>query len=157
MAVVAVHAHAVGVLGSEGAQNGVVPLLGGGAAEAQNPLEVLPVPHAGKHRQNTGLVQSVLDALVLCQRLAEGRGLRFQQLPAAESLHHRDAHALCLAAAVQRLALVHLADGVLALLVIVAGVDAEHHHVQDAQIQRLLHHGRRVRGKPHVADHPLLF
>ncbi len=82
LAMVAVHTFSFGVLGREGADDGVVLFLGGGVAGRKHVLHILPIADAGQHRQHAGLIQCVLDALGLCQRLAEGGGFVLQKLAA---------------------------------------------------------------------------
>ena len=155
LAVVAVDADAGGVPGGEGAQHGVVPLLRGGVQESQDPREVRPVPDAGQHREHPGLVQGVLEALVFREGLPEGRGLGVEQLAAAEGLHHGDAHALRLAPAVEGHPLLRAADGVVPVVVVIAGVDAEHQKIQDPHVQDPVHHLGRVRAHADVPNGPL--
>ena len=155
LAVVAVYAHARGVLRGKGAQHRIIPRFGARRQKAQHAPHVLPVAHAGQHRQHAGFIQRILHALVFAERLPKRRGGRAQQLPARKRLHHRNAHALGLAPAVQRLPLVHFSNGKLAVAVIVGGVDAEHQHVNQPHVQHLVHHLRRVGRKPNVPHNAL--
>ena len=156
LAVVAVDAGPVHVARGEGADGGVVPRLGGGAHKAEHPLQVRPAAHPGQHGEHARLVQRVLDALVLGERLAEGGGLVVEQLAAGKRLHHRDADPLRLAAAVELHPLGGAAVGELPVLVVIGGVDAEHQHVHQAGVQHLPGGGRRVRGQADAA-HDALF
>ena len=151
LAVVAVDAGPCGVFGRKGAQHRVIPLFGRSLQKAQHPLQVLPVPDAGQHGEDPRLIQRVLDALVFGEGLAKGGGLGVQQLAAAEGFHHRNAHPFCLAPAVEGHALFCAADGVVAVVIVVARVDAEHQQVQNAQVQSPLHHPGRVGAHADVA------
>ena len=152
LAVVAVDAHPGGVHGGEGR---IVPLLRRGVQEPQQPVQVLPVPHAGQDGEDAGLVQGVLDALVLGEGTAEGGGAGVQQLSAAEGLHHRDAYPIRLAPAVEGGALLRPADGVVPVVVVVAWVDAEHEQVQNPQVQHPVHHAGGVGAQADVPHRPL--
>ena len=157
LAVVAVDAGALRVSGGEGADDGVVPLRLPSPQKAQDPFQIRPVSDTGQHRQDAGLVQGVLDALIFRQGLTEGRGTSIQQLSAGKGLHPGDAHALRLAPAVKGHPLRGAAVGILAVLIVVAGVDAEHHHVRQAGVQHLPGQGRRMGGEADVADDALGF
>ena len=84
LAVVAVDAGALRVSGGEGADDGVVPLRLPSPQKAQDPFQIRPVSDTGQHRQDAGLVQGVLDALIFRQGLTEGRGTSIQQLSAGK-------------------------------------------------------------------------
>ena len=150
LAVVAVHAHPLGSLRRERAQHRIILLFRGSRQKAQHAPYIFPAAHARQHCQHAGLIQRILHALVFAQRPPKGRGSRAEKLPAGKRLHHRNAHALGLAPAVQRLPLIHPADGEFAVAVIVRGVDAEHQQVYQPHVQHLVHHLRRVGGKPNV-------
>ena len=151
---VAVDAAAPGGGRCEPANDRVILLGGGGVGKAQQRLQVLQPAHAGHHRQNTGSVQRILEALVAGHGGVEGRGGRIQQFAAMEGLHHRDADPHGLAPAEQRRPLRNRADAQLVPLFQVIGrVDGEHHHIHKAGVQHAVGHRRGVGGKPDV-PHP---
>ena len=154
-AVVAVHA--ADLPGRARRDARVVARAGRRVQEPEQAAQVLAAAHAGQDRQHAGLVQRVLDALVFRERAAQGRGLFVQELAAGERLHHGDAHALGLAAAVEVHALLRAADGELpARAVVVGRIDAEHDQVQHHFLQQAVHHRRRVRGQADVAHDALV-
>ena len=157
LAVVTVHARPLHLPGGEGADGGVVPLRLRGVEEPQQPREVRLSPDAGEDGEDPRAVQGVLEALVVGESHAEGGGLGVQELPAGVGLHHRDAHPLRLAAAVQGGPLGGAAVGVLPVLVVVSRVDAEHEHIHQAGVQHLVDQLRGVGGKADMAHHPRLF
>ncbi len=126
LAVVAVDAHALGVPGREAADVRIVQLLRRGVHVVEYGLEVRHVPDTGEHGQHGGAVQGVLEALNMGEGVAEKGAFFVQKLPSGEGFHHRDAHAHLFAVPVKGGALGDLADGVLALLVVVSGINTEH-------------------------------
>ena len=157
LAVVAVGADPLGRAGSHPAQHRVIPLGRRRLKKAQQRFQVPAVTHPGQHRHHARPVQRILQTLVPGQRQTKGRPRRVQQLAGGKGLHHRDAHALGLAAAVERHPLVQAAQAVLPFLVVVGRVDAEHQHVQQAVVQHLGRHRRGVGAHADVAHHALPF
>ena len=123
---VAVDAHALGVAGREAADVRIVQFLRRGVHVVENGLKVGHVTDAGEHRQHGGTVQGVLEALNMGEGVAEKGAFFIQKLASGEGFHHGDAHAHLLAIPVKGGTLGDLADCVLAFLVVICGVDAEH-------------------------------
>ena len=126
LAVVAVDAHAFGVAGREAADIRIVQLRRRGVHIVEYGFKVSHIPDAGEHRQHGGAVQGVLETLNMGEGVAEKGAFFVKELASGEGLHHGDAHAHPLAIPVKGGALGDLADGVLALLVVVGGIYAEH-------------------------------
>ena len=126
LAVVAVDAHAFGVAGCESADIRIVPLRRRGVHIVEYGFKVSHIPDAGEHSQHGGAIQGILEALAMGEGVTEKGAFFVQKLASGEGLHHGDAHAHPLAIPVKGGALGDLSDGVLALLVVVGGVDAEH-------------------------------
>ena len=154
---VAVYTDPSGVLRRKGAQHRVILFFRGSLQEPQNTTQILPVSHAGKDCEHTGLIQSILDALVFRQCLLKRGSLRPKELAAAEGFHHRDSHSRRLAPAVKGRALIHTANGIFSVAVVVGRVDAEHKHIQKACIQHFHHHRGRMGRKSYMADNTFLF
>ena len=155
-AVVAVDADPLRILGRKGSDNGIIPLLLRCLHKSQNTLQILPAADSGNYRQNSGLIQRILDTLVFRQGFAEGRCPLIQKLSSAEGFHDGNSHALPLTAPVQFHSLIHAADAVIAPLIIVSRINRKHHHIQHAHVQHQIGQLRRVGGKSHMADNPLL-
>ena len=156
LAVAAVNAFAARLRRREGADHRIVRGFLRLVKIGEKGLHVRRVPHPGQHREHAGLIEAIADALVRCERLAEGRPVRFQQLPAGKGLHHRYANALGFTPAVDRAALVHAAVGVFALPVVVGGVHREHQHIHVRLVHDAHDHPRGVGGKADMAHHARL-
>ena len=126
LAVVAVDAHALGIPWCEAADVRIVQFLRRGVHVVENGFKVSHVTDAGEHRQHSGAVQGVLEALNMGDGVAEKGAFFIQKLASGKGLHDGDPHAHLFAVPVKGGALGDLADGVLALLVVVGRVDAEH-------------------------------
>ena len=126
LAVVAVDAHAFGVAGCESADIRIIQFLWRGIHVVERGLEVRHVPDAGEHSQHGGAIQGILEALAMGEGVTEKGAFFVQKLASGEGLHHGDAHTHLLTIPVKGGALGDLADGVLALLVVIGGIDAEH-------------------------------
>ena len=126
LAVVAVNAHALDVPGREAADVRIVQLFRRGVHVVERGLEISHVLDAGEYCQHGGAVQGILEALSVCEGVAEKGAFFVKELAAGEGLHHGDANTHLLAIPVKGGTLGDLADGVLALLVVICGVDAEH-------------------------------
>ena len=155
-AVVAVHASSLRLGRGERPYDGVVPVIGRRIQVRQRRPQVVAVPHTGQDGDDARLVQGVLDALGSGQGPAEGRDLRVGELAASERLHDGDPDTVGFASAVQIRPLADLAVGELPLLPVVRGVDAEHDHVYDSRVQRLLGDGWGVGGNAYVVNCPLV-
>ena len=152
---VAVHAVPYGVLRRKGAENAVIPFLRRGVKKAQQMSHIVRISDSRQYREHTGLVQRVLDALILGERFAEGGRFSIQQLAAGKRLHNRNAHALRFAPAIERHPLAGAAVGVVAVLVVVARIDGKHQLFHQTGIQYHVRQLRSMGGQADVLDDAL--
>ena len=165
----AVHAVALPADFRQGRQGGgIVPLLRAGLLEGKALFQLLQAPGAGHHAADAGAVQGVLEALGGRQGLPRrGEGIA-EQIPAAEGLHDGDSHLQPLAGLVELLPLrVHVQKGrgvVLGRpellhilgsgLKVIAGIHAEHQHIDKPGPHRRQGRLGIVAGKADAADGP---
>ena len=163
LAVVAVHAVPYGVLRRKGAENAVIPFLRRGVKKAQQMSHIVRISDSRQYREHAGLVQRVLDALILGERFAEGGRFSIQQLAAGKRLHNRNAHALRFAPAIElhpmagaAVGIVAVLVGVLSLTVIIPRIDGKHQLFHQTGIQYHVRQLRRMGGQSDVLDGALL-
>ena len=137
LAVVAVHAPAIRIIRRERADRGVVLLLCRGIEEAKQLFHIILVPYPWQDSQHARLVEGILDALVSGYFLTEGGGVSTQELACGKRLHHRDSYAIRLTALVERHPLARASVRILAMLVVIGGVDGEHQLVHQSCIEYL--------------------
>ena len=154
--------------GEGGKGRGVIPLRVGCRLIGERRLQLFQAPDARHHAGHGRAGQRIVDALVDGERLARGRKLLAEQVPAAEGLHHGDPDPQPLAGLIQPLALrVHVGQHarvafalpeLFAILIagqqVVARVDAEHQHVDAPALHRSQGGLRVVAAHAQEADMP---
>ncbi len=165
----AVHAVALPADAGEGGQGGgVVRFRLRGVSIGHGAARLLHRPGSRQHRGDGGPVQGVANTLIGGEGRPRRGILGVEQVPASKGFHHRDAHPQPLAAFVkpfpkgihiqQRFFVVFGCPQLLQILPgrleVVAGVDAEHQHVDFPAFHRCQSRLRVVAGKADGPDAP---